>query len=286
MKATTLALTVAALFALASPSLAQTQGSSFAFGGDQYMAGQDVSVASPVEHDAFAAGYNVTLTAPVAGTAHLAGFNVNANAAVTGDLYAGGFSLRVAAPIGGDVTAFGNSVALGSGASVAGNGRLAGASVSIDAPVQGSALVSARTLSLSNTVGGDLSFYGETITFGSGAKVTGKFLIQAPKPIDVPASVASPSQITYQELVIPDYATETGRTAESVVKGFWPQFWIALSWFLLLFVIGAMLIAFAPATLALLSTASTQRPFRKLGRSAFAARLTHGCDIDCAYSSS
>ena len=150
-------------------------------------------------------------------------------------------------------------------ASVIGNVRLAGETVTVGAPVQGSALISARTLNLAGTVIGDVSFFGESISFGEGAKVTGKFLIEAPEPIAVPASVAAPEQISYQEFVLPDYAHETGRTAETVVRQFWPQVWATISWFLLLFVVGALLIAFAPATVTQLKGASEQRPFRKLG---------------------
>lgn len=264
MKAVAVGLLAGALFALASPGFAQT-AASMTLGGDQYAAGQQVNMSTPAAHDVFAAGYDVNLSAPVAKSAHLAGFNVNANATITGDLYAGGFSVKVTAPVGGDITAIGNNVTLDKLSSVAGNIRLGGETVTIAAPVQGSALVSAKTLNLGSTVTGDVSFFGESISFAEGAKVTGKFLIEAPKPIAVPASVAAPEQITYKELVAPDYANETGRTAETVVKQFWPQVWATISWFLLLFIVGALLIAFAPATVLRLKAASEQRPFRKLG---------------------
>ena len=219
----------------------------------------------PAVHDVFAVGYDVNLTAPVTKSAHLAGFNVNAKAAITGDLYAGGFSVKVTAPVGGDITAIGNKVTLDTFSNVVGNVRLGGETVTVGAPVQGSALISARTLNLASTVTGDVSFFGESISFAEGAKVTGKFLIEAPKPIAVPASVAAPEQITFKELVAPDYANETGRTAETVVKQFWPHVWATISWFLLLFIVGALLIAFAPATVLQFNGASEHRPFRNLG---------------------
>lgn len=254
---------VAGVLLATSPSVAEE--ANFTFGGDQYTAGQQAGIETDVARDAFIAGYNVSITAPVGGDAHLAGFNVSTSAPVTGDVYGAGYSVSVGAPVSSDVSLMGNNVIVQARAPVTGNARLVGQTVTIDAPIGGSVLVTAQTLLLNATIAGDLSFTGENVVFAPTAEVTGKVAIQAPKPIDVPATVADANRVTFTELVNPDYVGEAGRTAENVIKGFWPVFWAAVGWLAFLFVLGAALIALAPTRLRAMEAASEKRPFRTFG---------------------
>jgi cytoskeletal protein CcmA (bactofilin family) len=256
-------------------SSVQADEASLTFGGDQFAAGQVTSIGAPVQHDAFAMGSDVTLSAPVSGDAHLAGYDVDVDADVSGDIYAAGFTVNVTGAVGGDLTAAGNTVIVRSGTAVTGNVRLAGATVVLGTPVGGSALVTAQSLTLDVPVSGDFSFYGETLTFGPGARVDGVLEIRAPKEIAVPASVASADRVRFELLDSPDYVSEAGKTAGSVVGRFWPVFWTIAAWWLFLFLVGASLIALAPRAVSALQVASEKRPFRNLGLGmlAFAAVL-------------
>ena len=246
-------------------SAARADEARLTFGGDQFAAGQVTSIANPVQHDAFAVGNDVTISGPVSGDAHLAGYDVDVDAAVSGDVYAAGFSVNVNGAVGGDVTAAGNTVIVQSTAPVTGNARLAGATVSLAAPVGGAALISAQTLTLDGAVSGDFSFYGENLTFGPGARVDGLLEIRAPKEIAVPASVAPADRVRFELLDAPDYVSEAGKTAGSVVGRFWPVFWTVAAWWLLLFLLGAGLIALLPRAVSVLQAASEKRPFRNFG---------------------
>jgi hypothetical protein len=248
-----------------SPSLAQQQEANLTFGGDQFTAGQQATIQLPVAHDALLAGYNVSLNAPVGGDAHLAGYNVTTRADVTGDLYAAGYLVSIGNKVGGDITAVGSTVTLRTQAPVPGNVRLVGANVTVGSPISGSVLVSAQTFTLDAPVNGDFSFYGENLIFAPGAKVSGTVAIQAPKEIPVPATVAPPERVTFTLLAVPDYVSEAGKTAESVVRGFWPAFWAAAVWWLLLLVVGAIFIALMPRGTAAMQTIAEKRPFRNLG---------------------
>jgi hypothetical protein len=250
---------------LGLPLAASADEVNLAFGGDQYIAAQNAGIQTPVAHDAFAAGYDVSLSAPVSGDAHLGGFNVSSTSDVADDLYAAGFSVNVAGTVGGDLTAFGNSVTLRSTAPVPGNVRLVGQNVVLGSAVSGSALIAAENLNLDSAITGDLQFLGETLTFGPGAKVAGKVLIQGPKPIAVPETVASADRVTFEQIASPDYMSEAGKTAETVVKGFWPQFWSMAIWWGVLLVIGAGFIALMPRGLAAMQIVAEKRPFRNLG---------------------
>jgi hypothetical protein len=255
------ALALAAL--LSTPSMADQVN--LAFGGDTYSAGQTTTINEPVARDAFAAGYNVTLGAPVTGSAHMAGYTVNANASVGGDLYAAGFSVTIMGAMARDVTAMGNNVTLNAAAALPGNARLAGATLIVESPIDGSLLATANTLTLNAPIKGDFSFYGESLNFGPNARVDGKLSIQAPKEIPVPATVASADRVTFQQITTPDYAGEAGKTAESIVKGFWFTVWATVLWWLVLFVVGAAFIAVSPRLVSDLSSISAVRPFRRLG---------------------
>lgn len=258
------AVLLAGLLAVVPPAFA-ADDVAFDFGGDHYGAGQNVSVSTPVARDAFLAGSDVSLAAPVSGDAHLAGFTVNSSADVTGNLYAAGFAVTVNGNVAGDITAMGNSVVLRAPSVLPGNARLAGATIVIDAPVDGAVLASSGSLTLNAAIKGDFSFYGEAISFGPNARIDGKVAIQAPKPIDVPASVAAADRVTYTQISSPDYASEAGRTAGTLVKGFWFALWAAVLWWLLLLVIGAATISLLPVLVNNLQIVGARRPFRRLG---------------------
>ena len=247
------------------PGTSQADEARLAFGGDQFVAGQVASVSEPATHDAFAAGFDVSLKAAVTGDAHLAGFNVASDAAISGDLYAAGQAVNLTAPVGGDVTAFGNSIAIRAPATIGSNVRLAGATVTLSAPVGGSALVTAQTLTLDTEVAGDLSFFGENLVFGPAAKVTGKVLIQAPREIAVPATVAAADRVSFTQLVAPDYAGQAGKTAEHVVRGIWPAVWATGIWWLLLCVVGLLFITLGTRLVLALEGAMETRLLRKFG---------------------
>ena len=281
MKYSLAAFLTAGLMALTPPSAAAEEAS-LSFGGDQYTAGQHAAIGTPVARDAFIAGYDVTIAAPVENSAHLAGFNVSTSAPVNGDVYAAGFSVGVGGAVGGDVTAGGNSVTIREGAPVTGNARLAGQQVTISAPVGGSALVTAQNLSLNSPVAGDLNFFGETITFGAGASVAGQVIIQAPQEIAVPASVAPADRVSFTQLENVDYVGQASQTAENVVRGFWPAFWAAAAWLLVLVLVGAALIAFMPGLVTRLEVAAAKRPFRNMGLGILAFASTLGLVIVAA----
>ena len=267
------ALALALVFC--APGAAPAEESRLTFGGDQFVAGQAASLATPVDRDAFAAGYDVALTAPVAGDAHLAGYNVSSGSAITGNLYAAGQSVAIRGPVGGDVSALGSNVAIDTTAPVTGNLRIAASTITLGGAVSGSALVAAQTLRIDSTIAGDLSFFGETLTFGPAAKIIGRVSIHAPKPIDVPTSVAAADRVSYTQLTGPDYATEAGKTAEHVVRSVWPAVWATGLWWLLLAVVGLLFLTLGAGFVARLETAAVGKAGRTftLGLFGFAAAM-------------
>lgn len=258
-----LARLLAIFMLLPAQALAQ-DGARLTFGGDQFTAGQSAQVDAAVARDVFAAGYDVAVRAPVSGDAHLAGFNVSQTADVAGDLYAAGFSISVTGKVGGDLTAMGNTVSVASSQPVAGNLRTVGQTVTISSAIDGAVLISAQSATLGSAVRGDLSFIGENLSFGPGARVDGTVTIRAPRQIAVPASVAAADRVTFEQLVTPDYASEAGKTAEHAVRSIWPAVWGVGLWWLLLFIIGVMVITLSPRLTQSLQSTGAARPFRRI----------------------
>jgi hypothetical protein len=165
---------------------------------DRYEAGSAVRFEGPPVTDLFLAGNRVTVAAPVAGSAHLAGRRVTVTSPVAGDLFALGYSVEVPAAVGGDASVSGYELTLGP---VAGNLRAAGSEVTVGS-VGGYALVTAKGVTLTGPITGDMVILAEDISFGPAAKVTGSLTIYAEDTagIDVPETVAPKARVTIKEM--------------------------------------------------------------------------------------
>ena len=132
--------------------------------GDLLVAGGIVKVSGNVEADLFAAGVRVSIDAAVGKTIHAAGGNIWVNKPVGGDLVVGGGTIDVTkdATVGGDLAAAGGSVIIDS--AVSGNVKIIGGDVIINGKVSGNVEVEAQA----------------SLTFGSGAVVTGKITYKGP----------------------------------------------------------------------------------------------------------
>ncbi|MBU1174992.1 MAG: hypothetical protein KKH72_06275 [Alphaproteobacteria bacterium] len=192
----TLLAVLVPILAVASPAFAADE-ERYAFGGDQYVAGREASLSQSVENDAFAAGFNVVLSSPVNGDAHAVGYSVTINGPVSGNVYAAGNSVVVAGPVEKDVTAFGSTVSLSGSGTISGNLRTAGGSVTLDKAIAGSAMIAGGTISVNAPIAGNLMLSTESASFGPNARVDGMVEIRAPKPIEVPESVAPASRVSF-----------------------------------------------------------------------------------------
>ena len=260
MKPTLLIAFTAALLWLV-PS-AQADEAKLSFGGDQFSAGQTATLSEPAAKDAFVAGYDTSIDATVTGNAHLAGFSVKTNAAIGGDLYAIGNSVSVNGAVGGNVTAAAATLSLNDPSPIPGNVRLGGTTVTLNTPVAGSALITAQTLTLNAPVTGDMRFFGESIIFGPAAKIGGQILIQAPKPIEVPATVAPAENVRFELTVRDEPSAGAARTFENVATN---ARWANAGWLLLLALVGAAVIGIAPKGLVAMERVATLRPLRTFG---------------------
>lgn len=253
--------------------VSSASGQSLTVGADVYAGGDGANRVASAPRSLFAAGPAVQVESDVGRDAHLAGFSVHATGATTGDLYAMGGDVTLHGAVGGDMTAGGFSLSVGPAATVAGNARLAGGSVSIGAPVRGSLIVSGGAVTLDAPIGGDAWIAADHLEFGPAARIAGQLHLTAPDDVQVPEAVVPADRITRQPV------SEAGRTDPGSE---WRRDWMqahrdewrvpgvlglsvaALLTLLFLLAAGAAILASAPALVDRLRRRASLRPWRAL----------------------
>jgi len=179
---------------LAVPAAAQDEGRAL-FGGDRYLAGNDIAAEEDTARDLFMMGETVTVAAPVAGSAHLMGRRLSVEAPLDGNLYAMGYALDLNAAVAGSVSATGAELRLSD--EITGNLRASGWEIRLDGPVAGSALLAGGQITLNAAVAGDVIIASDDLRFGDGASVGGALTIYAEDPdsVVVPDGVAPADRI-------------------------------------------------------------------------------------------
>ncbi len=209
--------------------------------GDLLVAGGIVKVSGNVEADLFAAGGRVSIDAVVGKNIHAVGGNIWVNKPVGGDLVVGGGTIEItkAATVAGDFAAAGGSVIIDS--PVIGNVKIIGGDVMINGKVTGNVEVEAQ----------------QSLTFGSGAVVTGKVMYKGPSE----AVVNSGAQVPTIE-----YTKVTARRGHNGPGGFFALLLVSsILKFLMLLVAALVLIWFFPNKTMRIVTQALSKPWPALG---------------------
>ncbi len=251
--------TLAAL-ALSTPADAQP----VEVGGDWFVTGSAVTAPSDIKRDLLAFGGSVTVAQDVAEDLHAMGFDVEIDGSVTGDVLAAGASVSLDGDVGGDFTASALTLRIGPGSEIAGNARLAAASVIINGPILGALVAAGAEVELNAPVMGDVVLTGDDIRFGPDARIDGQLTYYNVDQIDVPERVISPDRVRYE--AVPkremlrdfgddwqDWGSPVKLTPWAIIGGFL----INLGLFIL---IGALFLSLAPKTVRRLRRTAETRP--------------------------
>jgi len=240
----------------------------FEIGGDVYVSESDASLSANSDRDAFLAGFSVHLAGNVTNDAHLAGFTINMNGNVNEDLYAAGSTINIRGSVGSDASIAGFTVRLEEGASIAGNARIAAATVVSEAPVEGSLVASGGTITINNTISGDVRLNANDISFGENAKINGSLQYSTPEKMDIPASVIDPARVEHVPYSANRRFGDVRDSLDDTVKGFWPSFFSAamgaVITLIFLTLIAALLLAMAPVAVERLRERATGHTWRAL----------------------
>lgn len=189
---------ICTVLALAVPTMADTVTQTI--GGDTYVSGSSIVEAFDTPRDAFVAGNSAVTRGTVQGDLHVIGFDTSVDAVIGSDLYALGATVVVRGSIAEDLSVAGYSVRTEPTAETRGNARLLGGSLVIEGPVAGALSAVGRDVVLNAAIAGDASITAKTLTFGPDARVDGTLHYRSESRIEVPAHVAPPERISYQEL--------------------------------------------------------------------------------------
>ncbi|WP_299610857.1 hypothetical protein [uncultured Tateyamaria sp.] len=192
-------LVVSAMAALAAaPVVSEPRLSEH--GGDTFVAGETVTQTLDASGDVFVAGRSTTVLGHAEGDFHASGFDVVTDIDVDEDAYAAGATVTLKSTIGKDLSAAGFTVRTEAMSRVAGNARLAGATVVVDGPVDGALSVTGRDVLLNAPVAGDTRIVARSLRFGPEAVVSGRLTYTTEARIDVPARVAPAARVAFEPL--------------------------------------------------------------------------------------
>ncbi|MGO4910157.1 hypothetical protein ACEN2J_17725 [Pseudorhodobacter sp. W20_MBD10_FR17] len=169
-------------------------------GSDVFLTGDTVLSEMNGQGDAFVAAETAKLGGTSLGDVHVFGFDVFVGTAIAADLYAAGATVDISAKVGSDTSAIGFSLRTSPTATMDGNVRLAGNTVTIEGPISGALSVVGRTVILNAPVGGDVRISANSLTFGDNARIDGVLSYSTPKQVAVPEQVAAADRIRYSEL--------------------------------------------------------------------------------------
>lgn len=189
-----LGLALALGVGLALPAAAKDEQTARRFGGDLYLAGEDVRVAESGLEDVFAAGQTVTVSGNVGESVHALAGRVRLTGAAGRDVYAAGREVELRGPVTGDVVAFGERVELAG--SAASDVVLGGREVEVSGPIGGDASLVGETVEINAPISGSAQVRATNIRFGPGARIDGTLEYWSPNPVAVPAGVIPADRVT------------------------------------------------------------------------------------------
>jgi hypothetical protein len=250
-------LPLIAALAFAGPALAADPDASWRFGGDAYLAGNNVTLSDGPVDDLFAAGNRVVSRTDITGSAHMAGRRVLVDGRVGGNFYGAGSDVELAGPVAGNVTAMGQTVTITE--PISGNLRAMGSDIELNSPVAGSAIIGGQTVTIDAAISGDLAVSAESVEWGDSARVLGELHVysRTPDQVDVPATVAPSDRVFVHETSEFDQATGPAQST-----GFFARLWRWLGAVVVVGVVGTLMAAVAPERVARLRAAAIARPVR------------------------
>lgn len=169
-------------------------------GTDLFLVGDTVLSEMNSQGDAFVSAEAAKLGGTSLGDLHVFGFDVSVGTDIAADLYAAGATVDISGKIGSDTSVTGFSVRTSPSATMAGNVRLAGNTVTIEGPISGALLVVGRTVILNAPVGGDVRITANSLSFGEHAKVDGILSYSTPKQVMVSDQVAAADRVRFSKL--------------------------------------------------------------------------------------
>jgi cytoskeletal protein CcmA (bactofilin family) len=143
-------------------------------GSDQFSAGSNVTVSTPVAGDLIAFGGSVDVSAPVNGDTITSGGNVLLNAPVGQSLFAAGGQLNINGNVARNARLAGGQINIGPNAEIGGNVSIGGGNVNIKGKIKGYLQAGAGSVLLNGPIIGDVVVTAGSLELGPNARIDGK----------------------------------------------------------------------------------------------------------------
>jgi len=223
--------------------------------GSYYAAGNTIDINGTVKGDVFCAGQNVTINGPVEGDVICAAQNITINGSVSGNVRLAAQTVNLNGNIGRNATVLSQVLATSKDSVIAGELMAQSATITLNGIVNGETYGNAQQLTVNGSVGGTVRYAAQTVVISSSAKLDKGLEYTSSQKADI----KSGAQITGDTKQIVPKAPENKRqaTQTAFLAGF-------LFDVLSAFVLGALLLWFAPRFVAGASTHASRPGFTLL----------------------
>jgi hypothetical protein len=237
-----------------------TLGSGQTVNDDLYVGAGTISIDGTVNGNVVAGGGTITVSGNVTGDLILGGGSINVTGQVGGSIIAAGGNLTLNGPVAKDIVVTGGMIDVGSAGTIGRDLVLAGGTTTVSAPVARRIRMASGSLTLRNTVGGDVSGQVEHLKL-DGAQIGGNLDYTSANPVALVNGARVAGTTTRH---IP--AARGGGAADAVVS--WLQGLIGI------FALGLLLILLLPALSARAIDTERAQPWASLGIGAAICVLT------------
>ena len=204
-----------------------------------YASGQNVAIDGIVSGDLMAVGSQVSLRGKVGRSASLMGSTVDVSGSVGDNLRAAGARVSVSGKVGDNASLAGATVTLTKAASVGRDLQAAAGDLRIEGSVGRNLRAAGGQVTIKGTIGGKARIDASQLTLGPKALIKGDLIYSSPQKADIADGARVLGEKTYKPVPVRE---------KREAKGWKFALWLVS--FIALYALGAVVIAFAPATVA------------------------------------
>jgi cytoskeletal protein CcmA (bactofilin family) len=223
-----------------------------------YFAGGDqVVIEGTVNGDLYAAGGLVEVSGTVNGDVLAAGGQVIISGAVSDNVRAAGGVIQISGQVGKNISVAGGAIVIDKAAVIGGNLLAASGTIQVGGAIAKEARVSARDMSVSGRINGNVDFKGDNFSSLPGSRIGG----------NLQASVDKKEHVEITEgtvLGTVDISTPETRTYERILGLRVWRFWFKVLWACSLLLTGFVLLFIYPRQLNGIGTTISQLPGKSL----------------------
>ncbi len=228
-----------------------------------FAAGEVVNISGTINGDVYAAGNSVNISGKVNGDVFAAGNIVRISGEVTNNVFAAGNSVTIDKKIGGKAILAGNSLDLADGSQIANYLIAAGNNLKVSSMVNGNVFLAGSNITLDSIIRGNVAASSASFSIIAPANISGDVNYWSPNDASIEAKAVISGNI--QKHLPPAWRGQGIGFTQT--KAAMRQFGITMNiiGFLSAFIIGTLLIHFAPKLMTKVSSNISQRFWPSFG---------------------